>query len=115
MFVGIGDYSEYEIQDLNHRYCGLRNKPKLLDIYFDKKCFSNKYENQTIFDVEIVEKRKYSTNNRIINGRRADRTESPWSVFISIRYQNESIGCTGVLLTFQWVLTTAHCNLLVLY
>lgn len=99
---------------LNHRDCGLRFKPKYIDLNFDGKCFLNNYPNITILDTEgnkIIEKSVNKVQNRILKGQRAGYAEAPWAVYISYNilkvYRGQA--CSGVLITFEWVLTAGHC------
>ena len=104
--------------DLNLIECGLRYKAKLIHINFDKKCFLKKYQNKTVMDVEgnkLHRKVDYITN-RILNGEMAEYGEAPWAVYLSYRIELfgvsiiESGACNGVLITFEWILTAAHCS-----
>ena len=79
------------------------------------KCFRNKNQNKTVFDLRGVMYLR-ENKNRIVFGWNADYHEAPWAVYIrqQIKIFEDDTGttlgfCTGVLITFQWVLTAAHC------
>ena len=96
--------------DINQRECGLSYKPTEIPIHFDRKCFSNAYQNQTVLYIFLPTLSVFNeTYNRIYNGFDAEEWEAPWTVYIIFNTRYESFTCTGVLVTFQWVLTSAHC------
>ena len=59
--------------------------------------------------------------SRIFNGREAKAGEAPWTVYLHIKHdtyetkhhrvvpKTQVYKCTGSLLTFEWVITAAHC------
>ena len=114
--VKVGEYPEYKSYDINLRECGLSYKPTEIQLHFDRKCFSNVYQNQTVLDTKGVILNS-ATSDRIYNGREAKYWESPWAVYLEYYFsKNESgktiwyiVSCSGVLVTFQWVLSSAHC------
>ena len=105
LFVEVGNYTEYGIQDINLRDCGIKFKPTEIQLNFVEKCFANKYENKTVLDTEGLIKVSKQIISRIYSGENADYCESPWTVYLN----NPNTDCNGVLITFEWVLTTGRC------
>ena len=110
LYVEVGKYPEYKRYDINLKECGLKFKPTEIQIHFNSKCFSNKYINKTILDVEGVAQQTQSVDSRIFKGRNAGHYEAPWALYLDRKeaYLAQG-GCSAVLITFQWVLTAAHC------
>ena len=117
-FLKVGDYPEFRKYDINLEECGLRYKPIKIKIYYNRKCFKSENTNKTILHFEVMDIFCSSADTRIVFGSDAEYHEAPWALFlkgqITSKYSGIGItltACTGVLITFQWVLTAAHCYL----
>ena len=109
--MSIGYYPNYIKFGINLPECGLGGVPKYIDIPYQKGCFPTNYVRYSNKSTMVIG-RQYSehkiskTLSRIYLGRDAVTGESPWTVLIR---KKDGIECSGVLVTFQWVLTAAHC------
>ena len=112
--VPIGNYPNCTHLDINLPECGLRFVPKVYNISYDQnKCFGNQYSPKILYDIErnnlFFEKK--STEGRIYEGTQVAWGESPWTVQVTNEVGVTDYGwCTGSLITFEWVLTAAHCG-----
>ena len=115
--VPVGVYPNHLRFDINLPECGMTYVPTVHNISFDNKCARNKYPFKTYYDSEgnnlLFEKPSIDlTQQRIISGRETVQGEAPWTLLLTnavplVRYK---VGyCTASLITFEWVLTAAHC------
>ena len=123
LFVGVGEYPDYSsgIPHFNHPLCGIGNASGVYVISFNKKCFGKEYKNKTIVDISTephFDGEEGEVLSRVFKGRNAKKGEAPWVVYIHIQTvkkqsmlgtEYEYASCTGTLLTFEWVITSAHC------
>ena len=100
----------------NKDSCGLRIEPTVHKLYFNNKCFKNSYPNKTLIDSSggLFAAREDYPESRIYFGDKADYGEAPWAVLLSYHWWNfaptiEMTYCSGTLIAFDWVLTSAHC------
>ena len=96
---------------INQRECGLRYKPKQFEITYNQKCFKNKnpklilLQHSTPF-IEVLPENRLDRGSIVT----ADYHESPWTVNVREVGWESPLDCTGVLISFQWVLTAAICK-----
>ena len=121
----MGDYPDYKSSDVNLKECGFGLIPEYYNITLKSICFDNEYRdsNENLFELFVLRKniernRQMNTRGlnelwpsaRIFNGPDAEYGEAPWTVYLEFRrFGLYSQSCTGVLITFEWVLTAAHC------
>ena len=123
-FVEVGEYPHQSyIPHLNHPLCGIGNITSVYVVSFNKQCFGNEYKNKTFVDIstEPQSGEEGQVLSRIFKGRNAKKGEAPWTVYIHKRFARnvhvqgatfeeiKTSYCTGSLLTFEWVITSAHC------
>ncbi len=105
-FVSVGEYPDYQDLDVNLPECGFNSIPIIYEIHFPSNCIRNQIKNKTVFGFDTNRNTlRQNTSERIFLGQNTKYGESPWTVLVKISHGV----CTGVLITFQWVLTTAHC------
>ena len=105
LFASMGNYSEQMKDDLNLPECGFGLVPIYFKISYEKQCFSRSYPNKTLIIFHKWKGGVGKVSSRIYQGREARVGDSPWTVFLDF----EKGVCSGVLITYEWVLTSAHC------
>ena len=109
----IGNYPEYRRYDINLPECGLRYVPTIYNVSFENNtCFKNDYLPQSYYDLTSnnLHFAKKRTENRVYDGHSVGWGEAAWAVEIITSWHVLDISkCTGTLITFEWVLTGAHC------
>ena len=119
LFVSVGDYRGYE--GVNGMDCGLRYKTEIHNISRSNKCFKKATEDEELIvfpnhQTQFITKLD-QISSRIYNGRDERKGESPWTVRLFFEFRRDAFGrveeytdvCSGSLITYQWILTAAHC------
>ena len=119
LFVEVGNYPDSIKDDINLPECGLGFLPRVIS--YGNSCYQKSYANKT-YAPNV--KHKYSIPgqvlSRIYQGRTAMMGEAPWVIRLELTTRRRSeqryktagenkTTCTGVLVTFEWVLTAANC------
>ena len=114
--VLIPDYPEYQKYDINLPECGLTFVPTIHNYTFDRLCYKDKYIPKTLYDFQgnnlMFEKvEKDATQERIYMGKELEYGEAPWTVQVFAEFETgeSKLICTGSLIAFNWVITSAHC------
>ena len=116
-FVSIGEYPEHRGEgtaQLNLIDCGLRYVPKVHNITaHNNNCYANKYNSNIVIDYRVPIDVP-SPQQRVYLGTNVEIGEAPWVVLVYDEKAwytpwNPNFICAGVLITLEWVLTSAHC------
>ena len=107
-----GKYPQYLSKGINRPECGTGIVPQFQTIIYNSSCFQNKYTDKDWYYFPR-DPRQQTVSTRIFNGSKADYVDATFAVHIQyvkkvygLRHQQ---ACSGVLITFNWVMTSAHC------